>query len=159
MKQKDLQPHTGLNVVGKWKQNAASALHQSAFSVKSPPIRLFLHFFFKYFCFFPPGHFCGNVWSFFKILGKWSKFPVGGRGAIVVCCQTSWFCTQQLPHHFCLCILLISREHHSVASILLPAFSSPPHSLQHPCLFFRCFSFMSDPLLTSGSFMLFPQVF
>lgn len=57
-------------------------------------------------------------------------------GAIVVCCQTSWFCTQQLPHHLCLCILLISREHHSVTSILLPAFSSPPHSLQHPRLFF-----------------------
>lgn len=75
----------------------------------------------------------------------------GGRGAIVVFCQTPWFCTQQLPHHLCLCILLISREHHSVASILLPAFSSLPHSHWHPSQFFHCFSFICDPLLTSGS--------
>lgn len=75
----------------------------------------------------------------------------GRNGAIVVCCQTSWFCTQQLPHHLSLCILLISREHHSVASIPLPAFSSLPHSLWHPRLFFHCFPFMCGPLLTSGS--------
>lgn len=106
--------------------------------------------FFPWFLFFfPPGHFCQNLWSFFK---SWvnDQSCCGGRRAIVVCCQTSWFCTQQLPHHLCLCILLISREHHSVASILLPAFSSLPHSLWHPRLFFQCFSFMCDPLLTSG---------
>lgn len=53
-----------------------------------------------------------------------------------MCCQTSWFCTQQLPHHLSLCILIISREHHSVATILLPAFSSLPRSLWQPRLFF-----------------------
>lgn len=102
----------------------------------------------KHFWFYFPRSFLWKcVELFFKILVKWSKFQWRKRS---YCCVLSdflilpWFCTQQLPHHLCLCILLISREHHSVASILLPAFSSLPHSLWHPHLFFHCFCFICD---------------
>lgn len=143
------------------RQNPESVFHQSAFSTTQPlwnsaesekvPFLNAFGFFFP-----PPGHFF--LWECVEVfLRSWvnDQSFYGGKGAIVVCCQTSWFCTQQLPHHLSLCILIISREHHSVASILLPAFSSLPRSLWHPRLFFHCFSFMCGPLLTGGhwSFM------
>lgn len=134
------------------RQNPESMFHQSAFSTtqplwnsaeseKVPFLNAFGFSFFQRVISF----FVGMCGGFF--LRSWvnDQSFYGGKGAIVVCCQTSWFCTQQLPHHPSLCIPIISREHHSVASILLPAFSSLPRSLWHPPSVFSLLLFYVRP--------------
>lgn len=126
-------------------QNAVSASHQSHHystrpsetlqNLKIPPI-------FLVFC-FSPGHFCQNLWSFFKLLGKWSKFLWRKRG---YCCVLSDFLIlYNSCHIISVCVFSSSPESIilSLPSCCQPFHLCHTHSDIPIC--FHCFSFMCEP--------------